>query len=333
MFQSLLSRVLPAPESPTADLYFRNACGDFLDAGVSRLAPTVFASPSACLVMRHGLGALRLPRGRNLIYMVDDEIEAGVDDASLPFLYRQKLRFVDRAAGRRIGPRAAAMVVSSPTLRPRHAPGVQTRLLHPYWSEPLAGLAHFESVLRGEGWIEMAFLGSSVHRSDLDFLWPVIGAILAGHPRARFHLPSRHRVPGNLAGHPRVLRIPGATWAVYRAGLAGRRFHLALYPLMETPFNHARSINKLIEHGVVGAAAIYSRNWSEAWRATQSGAGLVLRNRREDWHAAIGRLIARPEALRDIAAGTAGLAARLNRPDAQRRLWAELLGVAADAAA
>ena len=51
MIHTLLSRVLSASDSPTADLYFINACGDFLDigggAGVTRLAPTVFASPGA----------------------------------------------------------------------------------------------------------------------------------------------------------------------------------------------------------------------------------------------------------------------------------------------
>ena len=61
MIPSLLSRVLPAPGSPSADLYFMNACGDFLERGVTRLAPTVFVSASACLVIRHGLGAGPLP--------------------------------------------------------------------------------------------------------------------------------------------------------------------------------------------------------------------------------------------------------------------------------
>lgn len=333
MFQSLLSRLLPAPGSPTADLYFNNACGDFLRAGVTRLAPTVFASDSACLVMRHGLGA-PIPSGRRrLIYMIDDEVEAGVADPSLPFLYRQKLRFVERAASRRIVPRAAVAVVSTPALAARHAPSLQTRMLHPYWSEPLAGLEHFAPALAGEGWLEMAYLGSSVHRADLDFLWPVIGAALAGNPRARFHLASRHRIPRALAGHPRVLRIPADSWAVYRAGLPGRRFHLALYPLLPSPFNQARSVNKMIEHGLVGAGAIYSHGWPEAWRARSARAGLVLRNRPGEWLAAIRHLLDRPADLRDLAAGALALAARLNRPEPQRRLWADLLGVAADAAA
>jgi hypothetical protein len=342
MIQTLLSRVLSAPESPTADLYFMNASGDFLDAGVTRLAPTVFASPSACLVMRHELSAERLPGGRRLIYFIDDAVDQGVGDASLPFLYRQKLRLVERASARRIGPRAAVAVVGSAELARRFAQpesrgpnsrGIETRLIHPYWSEPIAGQEHFGPVVSGDGWVDIAYLGSAVHRADLEFLWPVIGAVLAAHPRVRFHLAERHRVPAAFAGHPRVVGIPGLGWGAYRDGLAERRFHLALYPLMDTDFNRARSRNKLIEHGVVGAAGLYSRSWGEAWRADQGGAGLVLRNDRSDWRAAIEHLLALPETLRDLAAGAGALARALNRPEPQRRLWAELMGVQAHAAA
>jgi hypothetical protein len=342
MIQTLLSRVLSAPDSPTADLYFMNACEDFLGAGVTRLAPTVFVSASACLVMRHEMRAPKLldggpPGGRRLVYFLDDAVDQGVGDASLPFLYRQKLRLVERASARRIGRRAAVAVVSSAELARRYAPpeslGVETHLIHPYWSEPIAGLEHFAPLLRSEGWVDIAYLGSAVHRADLEFLWPVIGAVLAAHPRVRLHLAERHRVPAGLAGHPRVVRIPGLGWGAYRAGLARRRFHLALYPLMDTEFNRARSLNKLIEHGVVGAAALYSRSWGEAWRAGEGGAGLTLRNRRDDWRAAIEHLLARPETMRGLAAGAGALARALNRAEPQRRLWAELMGVRAHAAA
>ena len=346
MIQTLLSRVLSAPDSPTADLYFMNSCGDFLaiggGAGVTRLAPTVFASSGACLVMRHEMRAPklsdeRLPGGRRLIYFVDDAVDRGVNDASLPFLYRQKLRLVERASARRIGQRAAVAVVGSAELARRFARpdslGIETHLIHPYWSEPIAGHQHFAPLIAGEGWADIAYLGSAVHRADLEFLWPVIGAVLTAHPRVRFHLAARHRVPVGLAGHPRLVRIPGVGWGAYRAGLAGRRFHLALYPLMETEFNRARSLNKLIEHGVVGAAALYSRSWSEAWRASESGAGLTLRNDREDWRAAIEHLLARPEAMRGLAAGAGALARALNRPEPQRRLWGELMAVQVHAAA
>lgn len=331
MFHLLLRRVIPLPESPTSDLYFANACSDFLESGVTRLAPTVFASASACLVMRHSLGAREMNLGRRLIYLIDDQIEEGVADSSLPFLYRQKLRVLERPAGRRLAPLADVAVVSSPALARGLPDRTRVRQIDPFWSEPIADQRHFEPLLDGRGWIDIAFLGSTVHSSDLEFLWPVLAAILRGMPRARFHLSERHHVPATLSGHPRICRIGGRGWSAYRAGLADRRFHLALYPLLDTPFNRARSVNKLIEHGVVGAAALYSRSWAESHRVS-GGAGLVLDNRREDWLAAIGQLVENPSVLRDLAAGAGALARSLNRAEPQRRLWSELMGIERHAA-
>ena len=68
-------------------------------------------------------------------------------------------------------------------------------------------------------------------------------------------------------------------------------------------------------------------------RAEQAVAGLVLPNRREDWLAAIRYLLDEPAMLRRLAAGAGALAAQLNRPEPQRKLWAELLGVELHAAA
>ncbi len=84
MIDAVLSRLLSAPDSPTADLYFRNACGDFLDGPIRQHGPTVFASDSACLVMRHALRAGPLPLRRRLIYMIDDDVGAGMEGGALP---------------------------------------------------------------------------------------------------------------------------------------------------------------------------------------------------------------------------------------------------------
>ncbi len=332
MFQRALARLFAAPDSPTADLYFLNACGDFLNAGVRQLGPTVFAGAGGCLVMRHDLHAGALPGGR-VIYFVDDAVEEGAGDASLPFIYRQKLRLVERAAGRRVCGRAATVVVSSPALARRFAAVAETRLVHPYWSGLPADPGHHDALADGRDWIDVAYLGSAVHRSDLAFLWPVVEDLLSAHRRMRFHLSERHRVPAALARHPRIVRIPARGWSIYRAAMRGRRFHLALYPLMDSPFNRARSLNKLIEHGLVGAAPVYSRCWPEAWRAEAAGAGLVLDNRPDDWRAAIESLVARPEGMRALAMRAGNLARTLNQPGPQRQLWAELMEVRLDAAA
>ena len=325
MLNNLLSRMLSAPDSPTADLYFRNACGDFLRQGVRQLAPTVFASKTTCVVMRHAMRAGRLPDRRRLIYLIDDDVEAGTSDQSLPFFYRQKLRMVEQPASRKIKRFAGVAVVGSPALARLFAPLMETHLLRPYWSEPFAGLEHFDGLESDDQPIDMAYLGSIVHRSDLLFQVPVVLRLLDKHPRLRFHLPERHRLPAELDRHPRVWRIPGIGWTAYRSEITSRSFHIALYPLLDTPFNRARSANKLIEHALIGAAPVYSASWREGQRAAESGAGLLVPNDGEAWFQAISGLISDTARMRRLAHAAQAHATTLNSAVPQRTLWRELL--------
>lgn len=324
MIDTLLSRLLSAPDSPTADLYFRNACADFLDGPVRQLAPTVFVSERACLVMRHAMRAGALPERRRLIYMIDDDVDAGTRDLSLPFLYRQKLRMVEQPAERRLARSAGVAVVASQALAKVYEPVMETHVLRPYWSEPLAALDHFDALDSPEAPVDLAYLGSVVHKSDLEFLLPVLACLLSRHPNLRVHIPERHSLPHGFDQHPRVLRIPGLGWTAYRDGLHDRRFHIALYPLLDTPFNRARSLNKLIEHAVVGAAPIYSADWAESVRETQGISAIRVPNRLHAWAEAASALIRAPHRAREVARGAQRLAARLNDPGPQRRLWHSL---------
>lgn len=325
MIETLFSKLLSAPESPTADLYFRNACGDFLGRQVKQLAPTVFASNAACLVMRHAMRAGSLPRRRRLIYMIDDDVDAGTRDASLPFLYRQKLRMVEQPAERKLSRSAGVAVVASSALAKTYEPLMETHQLRPYWSEKFASLDHFDALKHPDAPIDLAYLGSVVHKADLEFLLPVLGFLLARHANLRVHIPERHSLPPAFDQHPRVLRIPGLGWSAYRAGIAERRFHIALYPLMDTPFNRARSMNKLIEHAVVGAAPIYSADWSETTRVTHGISAIRLPNVVHAWAEATSALIRSPQRARELAYGAQRLAAKLNDPRPQRTLWRALL--------
>ena len=323
MIQALFSRVLSASDSPTADLYFRNACADLIGASVQQVAPTVFASDTACLVIRHALRAGRLPARRRLIYLIDDDVEAGAGDDSLPYLYRQKLRLVEAAQGRRIRRLAGVAVVASPTLARIFEPMMETHLLRPYWSEPFAGLDHFAEA----EWIDLAYLGSAVHRADLQFLYPVVRRLLAENRSLRFNLGAEHRLPADLDSHARVRRIPGRSWTDYRLEIARRRFHVALYPLMDTPFNRGRSPNKLIEHAVVGAAPVYSASWREARRAGVHNGGLCLPNEPGEWYRAVSGLIADRGEMARIAARAQHLGRKLNSAEKQRSLWRRLMDI------
>ncbi len=320
--EGLAARRMVRPVSPTADLYFVNACGDWLaPAGpVTRLAPGVFASDETLLVVRHWGRAGRLPERRRRIWLIDDDIAAALRDPGLPPGQRLKLALFEARHGRALRAMGADVVASSETLAARLG-GAQ--VLRPHWSEPLSDLAH-----QGQGGrLRIGYLGSAVHRGDLAFLAPALRALLERHPEAELHLAANHDL-GPLDGHPRVRPFRETGWSAYRAALPGRRLHLALYPLLDTAANRARSTSKIVEHAVAGAAALYSEGWPEAARVARRGAGIVLENDPEAWAAAASRLLSDGRERRAIAARGLALARDLNHPGAQREFWRHAFGLA-----
>lgn len=318
MIQGWLGGLLASPDSPTADLYVANAMGSALQ----RTAPTVFLSGAASLMVRHCSGRGWPPARSRTVFLIDDDVLAGLDCDFLPRLYRQKLRCLEVPWLRRMTRRADLIVAGSEVLAERLAGGPPVRVMRPYWSEPLAPLDHHDD---GDGPFDIAFLGSRVHGADLRFVLPAVEAVLDAEPRARFHLSRRHLLPDRLARHPRVRRLPSGTWREYRRGLDGRRFHVALYPLLDTAFNRARSPNKLIEHAVVGAAPVYSEGWPGLACAGRVPGLLRRPNRVEAWAEAIVMLLADQAARRAIAEDAQVRARGLNDAGAQRLLWREVL--------
>ncbi len=324
----------PAPlrrRTPTADLYFANAMAAVLAPGesVRRTAPTVFETPEAVLVMRHDGGARVAWRDRRrLVYLLDDAVFAGLRDPTLPLSYRLKLWSVECAAARRLIPRAAALVVSAPEVAEALPEDLRRAchdvfLISPYWSETQPSLAHFD---RPTPW-RIGFSGAQTHQAGLRLAAAAMAPLMREDPELRFHLAANHRMPRRLRTTPGLRLAPETSWTAYREALPRQRRHVALYPVANTVFGRARSVNKLIEHALLGAAPIYAESWPRSRIALEAGAGLVAPSRVEAWSEAAMTLRREPERAREIAAAAQALARELNRPDPQRALWARLLGL------
>lgn len=322
MLRRFFTRALTTLNSPTADLYFADACADWLSDGrVRRYAPTVFASATTRLVIRHDGRAGRESRRARHVYLIDDAIHLEGADAALSRYWRFKLDHVERAAAALYLPKAASVVVSSPGLEAMiraHAPGADVRRLDPYWAVEFSDLAHHLA----PGRFRVAYLGSQVHGPDFAPLAPMLRAFLDAWPEAELIVGGGH---GAMVGHERARDLGALNWRDWRAALPGLNPHVALYPLADTPFNAARSLNKLIEHGVAGAAGLYAAHWPGAALAAAAGAGRALGPDPQDWRAALDALITDRAATAAMAAAGSALARRLNDSGAQRRLWAELL--------
>lgn len=329
MIRQFFTRALTTLNSPTADLYFANACADWLAEGrVRQYAPTVFASNTTQIIIRHDARAGRAARRDRLVYVLDDAIDLrGADEALTPY-WRIKLKLVERAAADLYLPRADHVVVSSPPLRDMirdRLPDGDIRCLHPYWPEAVSGLAHHRKPR-----LTIAYLGSQTHGPDIAPLVPMLADFLDQTPEAELLMAGGHEQIGRLASHAQVRALGPMPWAKYRRALGAFGVHVALYPLNDTPFNAARSLNKLIEHGIAGAVGLYANTWPGAAMAEDAHAGYALPADPAAWAAALSGLVADRGRTRAMAAAGGVLAQQVNDRQAQRAMWAQLLEIEPD---
>jgi hypothetical protein len=254
----------PFQRIPTTDLYFRIPLRHIAQRGMARLPPVRSLAPNVYAVGRTGvisryaglaeLDRLRQSGVRQIVYIADDDFEAGANDPGLPEHYRARLAVFVEAAWPALRDAADIVLVSSPILAAIY--GRKSRIIQPVWHRPPASSDHFLDPRR----IEIAHLGTGSHRSDLAPIAPLLAEILDARPDARLTLFSGSEVPDELSRHPQVRSWRPRKWWIYKRLLPRMRFHLAIYPLRKSPFNAARSANKLFEHAVAGAATLMSPN-------------------------------------------------------------------------
>lgn len=337
---------------PSTDLYLRNACQESIQprwqprwAGTKRPIRQIGANAFACgewmVLIRQDAAAVMQAaldwRGR-LAYLVDDDIVGAADSAGLPDHYRQRLAAFASDWHRPLLRRADVLVVPSDALAARYAVDREIqatiRRIEPCWSEPFADQSHFAGLARGKP-LRIAHLGTGSHRGGLEELAPALAKLLA-HDRSveLTYIAAPPAITG-LAAQPRARQQPPRRWRAYRRWLPRQRFHLALYPLLPTPFDRARSANKLLEHAIVGAVGLYPENWPPARELALGGPGasspttpgaLLAPVEPGDWTDALETALSRRTELAAIAAAASRALSGRHFRARQQRLWSEILG-------
>lgn len=335
--RNLIAPFLPA--RPTTDLYFLNACrsglgrypllGGVSGAPLRRIGANSFLTGHHAVVSRGDapavVDAILRDDTLQLTYVIDDDLAAAESDASLPTDYRDRLIALRDGQHRALVARADTIVVCSDHLAERYRScAAEVKVLDPYWSDRLADDWHFAAMQEG-GLIDVAYLGSVTHGADRAFVFEVMAHLLERNARMRLTLISSKPLGNALDHHARVRRLRPLPWWLYRHSLRRRRYHLALYPMLDTPFNRGRSLNKLIEHAVVGAVGVYSRDWCYADRVTDGETGFLAENTVDAWVAAVELALADPQKLRRMQGKARAAATLLNDPAPQRRFWSERL--------
>lgn len=322
---------------PTTDLHFANACRPWIKTSflnsrpITKLGANTFLRDNTLVVCRRDdealLDRLLASTDTRLIYIMDDDLRAAEVDTTLPDDYRDRLMRFRDGLHRRLVEAADRIVVPSESHRKLYqAFEKQIDILPPFWSE-LAAAPPQASVRKPGEVLELGYLGTASHRADRAFVIEIVDQLIRRGVKFRLSLFGQKDLPAHLKSHRTLNVMRSMSWPKYRATMKHRKFDLLLYPLMNTPFNQTRSVNKIIEHAVHGAPGIYSAEWQFSARVMQSDAGLTVPNDPEKWAELIEDLGNDPQRLLNITRLSVAAAQALNAESArlQQDFWTRRL--------
>lgn len=313
---------------PSTDLYFLNACRAAVSwrRGVRRLGSNTFQCGDRIIVVRRDkkavLKRVLRQKGAYLIYVLDDDIESAADDHTLPDDYRKRLLDMTGGLTGEILERADLILASSQQLLNRLSKSKAVERIDPYWGKRCPIGDHFDGSERSH--IDLVHMGTASHQAALGFLKPVVAEVLRQRPNVVFNYFSNTPLLGSLDESRQVRRSKIVSWRRYQTDIGNQRFHLALYPILDTPFNKARSCNKITEQALTGCAGIYSDSWEHAHRVIDDHNGWLVANKADDWVKKTIELVDDPDRLRRSYQASRAIASQTLRREEQRRLWNRL---------
>ncbi len=215
-----------------------------------------------------------------LALFMDDDVLDPRSAVGMPWRYRWKLW---RLAARHVSwlrSQGAELWVSTPYLQEKYADWT-TKLVLP--AEP-----KHEPVTR------VFYHASASHRAEIDWLKPIMQQVIEADPSIRFELIGDRSVRKAWRQLPGVTVVHPMTWSAYLSFSALEGRHIGLAPVLDAPFNRARSYTKFFDITRSGAVGIYSEHPVFAGAIDHGENGLLIKNRPEEWVDAIRQLAADP---------------------------------------
>lgn len=200
-----------------------------------------------------------------VVWLIDDDPIGGSEDQGLFPLYRERfladyLRFRATYEGQIDRIWASTEVIAE------RFPGARVEVRAP---RPI--------VLSGldRPWVNLFYHGTSSHRREQVFLLDVFRDVQRACDHTVFEVVGDRGVHRMFRDIPRVRVLHPIRWPSYLSVLAAGRYDIGLVPLLDTPFNRARSGIKALEIAAIGARGILSRRAPYTAHAELPGMHLV----------------------------------------------------------
>jgi hypothetical protein len=133
-----------------------------------------------------------------------------------------------------------------------------------------------------------------VHYPEMKWLVPVVRRVQKAVPEAWFEIIGDGSVARLFRGIPRVRVLHPMSWPDYQQYLGSVRYEVGIAPLMDTPFNRARSHTKLYQITKAGAAGVYSNVIPYSTKIIDGQTGVLCENHRYQWVRTIVALLRDP---------------------------------------
>lgn len=218
-----------------------------------------------------------------LFYFMDDDLFDIRASRGLVWRYRYKLAHLATWQQEWLAQMQTQIWVSTPWLEHKYASLKPTlKLPRPIRSNPQP-IAPDEN----EASVRVFYHGSASHRDEIQWLVPVMEAVLKQDQRIVFEIIGTSEVRKLYRRLPRVTVVAPMKWPAYQAflSLPGRQVGLA--PMLDHPFNHARSYTKFFDITRAGAAGVYAKNGPWARIIEDRRQGLLASMNTEVWVEAI----------------------------------------------
>lgn len=312
---------------PSSSLYFADPLADLIgtraenpERPIRRIGNQLYAIGRRAVLIRYAtptdVRILDRRRFEHVYLVIDDDFFSLADNDGLPADYRHRL------LGYRDGTFRQALTYVTDVVAPSESilraygrkRGVQ---LDPAQCHQAGALAHHEARRP----FDVVFAATRSHLQDLNHFAPVLSQFLRTRPDARLTTFLNGHAPRQLKRLSNAIHLPMMDWTDYRVFVAQNRFHAAIAPALDTPFNRARSISRLHDHAAFGAAGIYSRQKPFAGIVTDGQSGLLLPNEPGAWLETLCKLVDDRGSTRCLAEGGQVLSQTLGDMRRVRNFW------------
>ncbi|WP_444919157.1 glycosyltransferase family 1 protein [Microbulbifer sp. JMSA003] len=181
-----------------------------------------------------------------IFFFIDDDLFDPRTFLSLPVKYRFKLLRYGWSKQKWLKSVGAQLLVSTPYLQSKYSDW-RPRLLQ---AEPIK--------ITDRNFVNLFYHGSASHQEDIQWLYPVVSEVLKYNQNLSFEIIGNTYVNRLFSNIPRVKVLHPMKWPTYISMLQMPGRNIGLAPLLNVPFNRARSHTKFFDITQAGAVGIYA---------------------------------------------------------------------------